>query len=363
MAMTMADLMAKSLDKLVILNRGDQVFGKVSAISGKEIIVELGAKVDGVISKRDVPAEKLKDLKVGDSLQFFVVIPENDSGQAILSLQAVSDNLGSRRDQELGKKWQKFITARDRKTALNGKVVEINKGGLLVEIEGVRGFLPSSHISFDLISDHGGISGLVGESIVVNVIEIDLGNNRLIFSSRKNVSDETKQKLGKLEVGQKVMGKIVSVAPFGLLVSVDGLEGTVMSREISWSFDSAQDKDEDWMSQYEVGQEIEVLILAKDLILGKINLSIRQLSKDPFEEKAGRYQTDDVVTGEVLEITAEGIKIGLEDMEGFLPSDKIEGQDFQIGQKTNFLIDAVDLKKRKITLTPFLTSTKGLIYK
>lgn len=357
MAMTMADLLAKNSSKFISLVRGDYINGKVVSVESSDIIIDVGSKAEGVLNKKDLPAEKLNTLKVGETLKCYVLTPESESGQVLVSLFAPSSRFLDKRGTK-EKKWQKFITALDRKNTLSAQVLEINSGGLLVEVEGIRGFIPTSHISFDEIVKKGGIGNLVGETIPVNVIEVDPGNNRLIFSSRKNITDSIKEKLKQLEIGQEVTGKIISVAPFGLLISVDGLEGTVMSREISW-------EEKDFTTQFAAGQEIKVKVIGKDEALGKVNLSIRQLSEDPFEKLSQDFQTDDVVTGTVLEVSQNGLNIGLEEgLNGFLPSGKIDDvSNYQVGQKSNFLVDSVDKSRRRINLVPFITSTKGLIYK
>ena len=180
----------------------------------------------------------------------------------------------------------------------------------------------------------------------------------------------------------------MAVAPFGLFVNVDGppaslgeqgealragLEGVIFATELSWtpfdSFDktqdgSAQGKDEE-KPEFKVGDKVEAKVIGKDENLGRLNLSLRQMQEDPFTALAENFQVDDVVSGTVKEITTAGISVALEKgVEGLVPAAKVDqGNPYTVGQTTNFLVDSVDTRQRKINLAPFLTSTVGLIYK
>lgn len=347
----MANLMASTFVKPLIFKRGDKVVGKIVAMTSREMTLDLGAKSEGIISKKDLTSEQVSNLKIGDKLESFVVSLENDSGQIILSPYAFSSFSTSSK----GGKWQRFMVAQQRKAPLKGKVIEINRGGLLVSLEGGVGFLPSSQIGFDLISEGQGVEDLIGKTLSVIVIEIDPENNRLILSSRKDLNPKIWEKFAKIEIGQKVSGQVVTVAPFGLLVNIEGLEGVVASREIFWQEEE---------NPPQAGEEIEAVVISKDPDFGRLGLSIRQTKEDPFEGLVQKYQPDDVVEGEILEITPNGMNIKLPDgILGFVPSSKIEQREYQIGQRANFLINSLDKTRRRVNLALFLTSTKGLLYK
>lgn len=371
---TMADLMANINVKSLKLEPGDQVEGEVITINDSEIVLDLGGKAEGVIGKKEFGANKLEQLKAGDSLQAFV-IGESNFGQVNLTLH--KEVLRSRGDGKRGfrpeqiKKWQRLANAKTQKTLVTGKILETNKGGLLVDIDSLRGFLPISQVSLkDLGESENGLQGLIGKELKLYIIEIDMSNNKLILSTREEVSREAKESLNKYQAGQQVQGKIVAITPFGLLLDLNGLEGVVYSQETSWAPNHSPHSgsgldDENLLDEFSVGQEIKAKVVGKDENLGRLNLSIRQLQEDPFEETASQFQVDDVVTGTVIEANSNGSIIQLEDgVEGFIPTSKIEsGTEYQIGQKANFLVDNVDMGKRRVNLAPFLTSTKGLIYK
>lgn len=353
----MADLMARAYSRPVTFSQGEQVTGKILDITASEVIIDLGAKAEGVLNKKELSEEKIAGLKVGDQLEAYVALPNVDSGQVVLSAYQQIGFLG-KKGQEQIKKWQKFITAWRQQTTVSGRVVEANKGGLVIESAGIRGFLPSSQIGFNYLTALGS-AGFIGQELRLTVIEVDAINNRLIFSTKDEVTKEIKSKLAKLSSGEIVAGKVMAIAPFGLMVEVGGLGGLVYTQEVSWL------EEVDLNALFKIDQEIKMKILTKDENLGILNLSIRQLEQDPFAKLAETYQIDDVVKGTVREVTQGGAVVSLEGGgEGFLPAVKMEaGVNLLPGQTGNFLVDNVDKNKRRINLAPFLTSTAGLIYK
>ena len=355
---TMEELLASQTKKVIILSRNLEVEGIVVAINDREITLDIGAKSEGVLSARELPKEKLATLKPGDKIKAYIATPENESGQTVLSLtyQVKQSNSGTR---GRGPNWSRFMQAQAQKSKLSGKVLEINKGGLIVEVEGTRGFLPNSQVGFELLSKVGkGMEDLVGQTLTVTVIEIDQNNNKLIFSQRGQVAPEVKDKLKEFKKDTKAKGKIVAILPFGLVVNVEGSEGLVFISDVTW------EKVEDLSKLYKTGQEVEVKVLGFDEELSRLNLSIKQLSEDPFSKLAENYPTDEVVKGEVVSVSEAGVIFKFKDgVEGLLPSSKMEATSYEPGKSMSLLVDSLDLQRRRINLTPFITSTEGLIYK
>ena len=349
--MSMADLLAKETKKLVKLTRGQEIEGEIIAISGDAVILDLGAKSEGVLYKKDFPPEQASKLQIGDKLTAFVIIAENESGQVVLGLHRASSKTGA------SARFNRFIDAQNNNQVLKGRGLEVNKGGLIVEVAGVRGFLPASQVALEQANN---LDELVGKEISVKVIEVDPAQNRLIFSQQVHLSEEVKQKLELVKAGDELSGEVAGILPFGLFVRLEnGLEGFVHVSELSW------EKVEDPSVLYQPGDQIKARVSSVDLVAGRVNLSIKQLQQDPFAKLASTLQSDDVVKGTVTKITPNGIMVNLQDnLEAILPSQKLEPDStYQIGQTTNFLIDTVDLNRRRITLSPFITSTKDLIYK
>lgn len=382
------DIMEKLLasqKQFKTVSRNQQVEGEVISKNSREITLDLGTKSEGIISVREIPQQKLDTLKVGDKLKAYVLMAENEHGQTVLSstlqIKSSSNQRGSK-----GIDWQRFSQAQAQKSKLTGKVLEINKGGLIVEVEGSRGFLPNSQVGFELLSKaKKGLEDLKGESLTITVIEVDAKTNKLIFSQRGQVPEELLTQLKKFEKDQKVSGAIVAILPFGLVVDVSGMEGLVFISDVSWEKvedisklykPSLKTSSESELSDsvYRVGDVIEVLITGLDEDLGRLNLSMKHLTEDPFSRASQKYKGDDVIKGEVVSVSDAGVVIKLEDppgdtsgtggVEGLLPSAKMDQTiSYEVGKSVTVLIDNVDVKRRKITLAPMVTSTSGLIYK
>lgn len=354
-----------SSQKVINTRRGQEMEGEIVLITDSELILDLGTKSEGVIQKREFPASAIEKLKIGDKVKAFVIFNENENGQVVLSLHQAQPKSGGRHGREIN--WSRFKNAQTQKSKLSGRVTEINKGGLIVEVDGVRGFLPNSQVGFELLSKAGkGMEDLVGQTINITVSEIDQDNNKLIFSQRGQVSAEVKAKLAEFKKDTKEQGKIVAVLPFGLVVNVKGSEGLVFISDVSW------EKQEDLTKGFKVGEEIEVLVTGIDEDLGRLNLSIKQLSEDPFGKLTDKYPPDQVVKGKIIGDSESGVAVLLEDpsgelgtsgIEGFLPAAKMGGTSYEVGQTVSFLVDSVDTQRRKINLAPFVTTTQGLIYK
>ncbi|MFA5932499.1 MAG: S1 RNA-binding domain-containing protein [Microgenomates group bacterium] len=371
----MDKLMSSYDNRRLSFNRGEQVTGEVINITDSEIILDLKAKAEGVLSKKDLSSEKLQALKVGDKLDVFVVSPETESGQIIVSMfkQEIISSRGGRGARKIDmSKWQKFIQGRETGATYSGEISEINRGGLIVSIDGIRGFIPSSQVSLKSLNNQTNLSDLVGKELRLSVIEVDPNNNKLVFSSRPVLKDEEKKELASFKVGDEVTGKILAVTPFGLFLDIKGTEGIIYPQETTWE-QSVEGVEIDLTKDFKPGVEVTAKITGIDDNLGRLNLSIRQMSKDPFAEEIEKYQVDDVITGTVSNISQNGVDVKLQstsgepkltpEVMGFLPIEKMEGQAYQMGQKTNFLVDSIDQKNRRINLAPFLTSTVGLIYK
>lgn len=356
----MEELLASESSEIISLHRNQIVSGEVVAITDKEIILDLGTKSEGILALRELANSEFKDLKVGDKLKAFVSFVENEHGQVVLSMSSQARITSTDSPKGYRNNWSKFAQAQANRSKLQGVVIEVNKGGLIVEVMGIRGFLPNSQVGFELLSkSSGGMETLIGQTLTLTVIEIDQANNKLIFSQRGQVSDEIKEKLAVFKPLQKVKGKIVAILPFGLVIDVSGVEGLVFISDVSW------EKVDDLQLQFSNGQEIEVLVTGLDTELGRLNLSMKHLKEDPFSKLAEIYPADEVIKGEIVAVNDDGVTIKLaDDVEGFLPASKMDTETkYEVGTKMSFLVDGVDTKKRRINLAPFVTSTEGLIYK
>lgn len=354
--MSMADLLAKQVEgnssnKNLKLERNQEIQGEVIQIMGLDVILDLGSKAEGILSLKDFTPEQQTNLKPGDKVTAYVVRTENESGQVVLELHKSAP-----RGKGSNPRLDKFIAAKNSNQILKGKGIEVNRGGLVVEVDRTRGFLPSSLVTLAAAAN---LEDLVDKEIQVSVVEVDPSQNRLILSQKVNVSEDTKAKLSKLKSGDKVSGEVAAVLSFGVVVKLeDGLEGLVHVSEVSW------EKVEDPSTIYKAGDKIEAQVINVDLNGGKVNLSVKQLAADPFKEIAEKYQSDDIVKATITKVTGQGIFLDVEGVEGFIPSAKVEAdQTYEIGKSLSCLVDSVDTQKRRLNLAPFITSTKDLIYK
>ncbi len=355
--LSMADLLAKqnndqdsSRNRLLSVSRGQQLEGEVISISHQELVLDLGTKAEGILPKRDLSTNLSENIKIGDKLNVVVIFPENESGQVVLSMHKPTS-------RNVNVKWGRFQKALEENKSLVGKGVEVNRGGLLVEIGEIRGFLPSSQVSLSQVNN---LEELIGKEISVNVIEVDSEHNRLIFSQRASISEQVKENLSKLKIGDNAEGVVAAVLPFGIFVSLpEGVEGLVHVSEVSW------EKIDDPSSLFKVGDEVTAQVISVDQNTNRVNLSIKQLQDDPFGKISEKYAKDDIVKGIITKVSSNGVNVNLEDgFEGVIPTAKIDsGAEYVVGQKIQCLIDNIDIAKRRVYLSPFRTSTKDLIYK
>lgn len=352
-AQTMEELLALSGYDLKVYKKGDSVEGTLASVTGKEILIDVGGKTEGVVGEKEYDQIRgfVSELKVGDKVTGIVISAENDRGQLVLSLRKAGADF----------RWQKMEKLLKNGETISVKGVEINKGGLIVEIEGLRGFVPTSQLSMENQSQ---VQKLINKTFPVIVIEVNKDSNRLIFSERQlTAASDLVKKLesvnGKVKVGEKYKGKVSAVMPYGIFVNLDnGADGLVHISEISWA------KVENLETLFKVGEDMEVLVLGISQTDGKLNLSIKQLQPDPWLKIADRYVADKQISGRITRVTQYGVFIELEEgIEGLMRNSKMQsGVEYKVGDEVSCLIEAVDLPAHKIALVPVLTE-KPVLYK
>ena len=276
---------------------------------------------------------------LGDILMVYVVSTENEHGQVQLSLKKAA----------IARKWMGLQKAAEDNEVLTVKVLEYNKGGLIVDSQRIRGFIPFSHLvsgpartaTPQEVTDE--LNNLIGKELRVIIIEADQKTNRLILSEKKAHQDAEREKkaamMANFTVGDVVNGKITRVMPFGLLVDIGGLDALVHASEVSW------DRSSDFTADYQVGQELDVKIVELDEQNGKVNLSLKQLSKDPWEDKSGSFEVGQKVEGVVSKVTSYGIILDIDDIAGLLRT--TEG-DYKVGDSVTGYIENVDNNSRRL---------------
>ncbi len=295
---------------------GETRQGVIASISSNQILVSVGAKSEGIITGREfdaIPQDELEKLAVGQEIWVYVLTPEDSHGNLVLSLMRALEE----------KSWIKAEELLKSKDSFDSVIKGYNKGGLIVPLDGLNGFVPASQIS---LSRRAGLTGdtpekrwspMVGDEIEVCVIEVDRERRRLILSERA-ASSETRESvkdriLNELAEGDVRTGKVTSLAEFGAFVNINGADGLVHLSEISW--DRIQHPSE----VLKVGQEIKVKIINIDREKKRIGLSIRQLMDDPWISRISKYEVGQLLEGTITRLTKFGAFARIEDdLEGLI---------------------------------------------
>jgi small subunit ribosomal protein S1 len=320
--------------------------GMIASIGQGQILVSVGAKSEGIISGREydmIPNDELAELKVGQEIPVFVVNPEDQDGNLVLSYVRARDEAA----------WQDAEKLQESKESFKSKIVGYNKGGLLVPLGKLRGFVPASQVS---LSRRTGVTGstpeerwgkMVGEEIEVCVIEVDRNRRRLILSERA-ASSETRESikervLDELKEGDIRTGRVTSLADFGAFVNISGADGLVHLSEISW------DRIKHPNEVLKVGQEVKVKIISVDREKKRIGLSIRQLQEDPLAQKFEKYQKGQLVEGTITRLTKFGAFARLEeDIEGLIHISEISEKRIEHPKEILHEGDVVTLRVIKV---------------
>ena len=366
-SMSMADLLASTNYKILTLKRGQEIEGKVVSATPTEILIDVGGKSEGIITGRELSASRdiASKLSVGDTINVNVVYPENDAGQVVLSLRKLSGE----------KRWEDLVEKQKNSEEVEVVAIEANRGGVICEWSGLRGFLPASQLA----KAPSKLDDLVGKNLSVRVIEVDRVTNRLIFSQKmpgkKDLGDLIKL-LAKVKIGDKFSGMVTAVLPFGIFVEISPkelkvekkddlpepgkskLETFVHISEISW------EKVDDPLKIFKVGDIVDVMVIAKDTTTGRLNLSMKQLEEDPFIEASKNYSKDQKVEGKISKVTPYGLFVVLDGgIEGLIHISKIPPNvSYNVGSEIECEIESIDTANRKISLVPIVTE-KPVLYR
>jgi small subunit ribosomal protein S1 len=350
----MESLLQESLS-LEFPTQGEIRRGFVATIRDNEILVSIGTKSEGVISGREleqIPADERASFVVGQEIPVFVISPEDQNGNVVLSYVRAREE----------KDWDDVEALLESGEAYESKVVGFNKGGLIVPIGGLRGFVPASQIS--LLRRPGTnenpeqrYSKAVGDPMKVRVIEVDRARRRLILSERLALQ-ETRETLkdrllDELAEGEVRSGRVTSLADFGAFVNIDGADGLVHLSEISW--ERIQHPNE----VLKVGDEVKVKVISVDRDRKRIGLSIRQLQQDPWLQKVGELKEGMLIEGTITHLTKFGAfaRIG-DDMEGLIHVSELSEQRVghpkevvKEGEVVTLRVIKIDPERRRIGLS------------
>lgn len=341
-----ASLLEQEDNNIDFPKQGEIRDGMIASITPGQILVSVGTKSEGIISGREyeaIPADELAELQVGQEVPVYVINPEDSSGNVVLSYIRAREEMS----------WKDADELLDSKGSYHSKIVGYNKGGLIVPVGGLRGFVPASQVS---LSRRVAMTGdtpeqrwskMIGEEIDVCVIEVDRDRRRLILSERQ-ASSETRESIKErviddLTEGETRTGRVTSLAEFGAFVNISGADGLVHLSEISW--DRIQHPSE----VLKVGQEVKVKVISVDRDKKRIGLSIRQLLEDPWSSKAAKYQVGQLIEGTITRLTKFGAFARIEDdIEGLIHISEIHDKRIEHPKEVLKEGDVVTLRVIKV---------------
>lgn len=296
------------------LKYGDTADGKIMRVDRDELLVDIGAKAEGVVPSREMQSLSAEDraaLQIGDTLLVFVVQSEDKEGRAILSVDKARQE----------RSWRVLQSAHESGDVITARVINYNKGGLLVNLDGVRGFVPASQVSGISrgpdTQKQSDMARMVNTDLSLKVIEINRNRNRLILSERQAVQESRESKkdelLSNLHEGDVRSGMVSSVCDFGAFVDIGGADGLVHLSEISWS------RVKHPSEVLKVGDKVDVAILSIDHDRKRIALSIKRTQSEPWTRAGERYQLGQIVEGTVTQLASFGAFARIEDgIEGLI---------------------------------------------
>ncbi len=328
------------------LKYGDVMEGLVMHKDREELLVDIGSKAEGIVPAKEYSSlsdDEKEQLQVGDSILVFVVQPENPEGHPVVSID--------RARQE--KSWRRLQERHEANDVIEAEVTNYNKGGLLVNLDGVRGFVPASQVSEirggDEASKQADMARLIGSSLPLKVIEINRHRNRLILSERQAVQerrDAMKEKLiEELTESEVRKGRVSSICDFGAFVDIGGADGLVHLSELSWS------RVRHPSEVLKVGDEVDVYVLGINAEEKKIALSIKRTQPEPWSRVATSYEVGQLVKGTVTQLANFGAFARIEDgIEGLIHVSELAEE--RIQHPKQVVEESEDLILRIIRIDP-----------
>ncbi len=358
---TMEELLAEQDSDIKSFKHGDVVEGTVVRIDKDEILVDIGAKSEGVVSNRELygrNAESAPQLAVGDTVLVYVLQPESQEGHVVLSLRRAG----------LERKWRSMQEQFESGVIIEAPVIDHNKGGLIVDC-GIRGFVPISQIvdfprrpqndqprdAAQEIAEK--LQPFVGRKLRLKILEVNRKANRLILSEKVALYEERREKrdelFSSLQVGQKVTGTVRSIAPFGVFIDLGGIDGLVHKSELSWN------KVNNPESGYKVGEEVEAEVIDINHERGRISLSIRRLQPDPWHSTVADFKVGDIIDGTVTKLVNFGAFVRVRDgLEGLIHISELSqqrvthpGDVVHEGQTLKLKIISLDSERHRLGLS------------
>src|SRR5690349_12960551 len=329
------------------INEGEVVHGTVVRVDKDEVLVDIGYKSEGVIPVAELSIRRsvnpADEVSVGDEIDALVMTKEDAEGRLILSKKRARFEMA----------WKAIEKAAESGDPVNGRVIEVVKGGLILDL-GVRGFLPASLVDIRRVQD---LDEFMGKELRCKVIELNRSRNNVVLSRRAVLEDERKEMrqaiLDRLNPGDVVEGQISNIVDFGAFVDLDGMDGLIHISELSWSHVNHPSE------VLEIGQTVKVKVLDIDRERQRISLGLKQTQTDPWQQVVEQYKEGDVVEGKVTKVVTFGAFVEiLPGVEGLVHISELAQHHVENprevvsqGDTVPVLILEVDAERRRLSLS------------
>jgi small subunit ribosomal protein S1 len=332
---------------LTNFNEGDVVTGTVVRVDKDEILVDIGYKSEGVIPISELSIRRSvnpdDEVEIGQEIDALVLQKEDAEGRLILS----------KKRARFEKAWQRIEAAAESGEPVEGKVIEVVKGGLIIDL-GVRGFLPASLVDIRRVQN---LDEFMGQTIECRVIELNRSRNNVVLSRRAVLEEERKEQrqqiLDRLQPGQVVEGAISNIVDFGAFVDLDGIDGLIHISELSWSHVNHPSE------ILSIGDVVPVKVLDIDRDRQRISLGLKQTQEDPWQRVVDTYSLNDELEGTVTKVVTFGAFVEILDgVEGLVHISELAHHHVENprevvnqGDKVRVKILEIDSERRRLSLS------------
>lgn len=331
------------------IEQGSIIKGTIVSLEKDGALVDIGSKSEAFVPYKEltnkVKRVKIEELvKIGEEHEFFVIKEESDDEQVLLSLKKVNQAQG----------WNKLEESKKTNESVSGVIASVVKGGIIIELYGIRGFIPTSQLRLKNSQQEN----LLGSNLSVKILEIDQRKNKLILSQKLAVQEEKadlrEKTMQTLDIGQNVAGEVVRVTDFGAFIDLGGIDGLLPISEFSWQRVTSPQE------MLKVGQQIELKVLKIDRETNRISLSLKRMQSDPWDELEGKVVENEVIKGTVSKVANFGAFVEVyPGVEGLLPRSEIteenenpKVEDFlTVGQEVEVLVKRFAPNEHRLSLS------------
>jgi small subunit ribosomal protein S1 len=329
------------------IKEGEVVHGTVVRVDKDEVLVDIGYKSEGVIPVAELSIRRsinpADEVSLGDEIDALVLTKEDAEGRLILSKKRARFEMA----------WKRIETAAESGEPVTGRVIEVVKGGLILDL-GVRGFLPASLVDIRRVQD---LDEFLGQDLRAKVIELNRSRNNVVLSRRAVLEEERKEQrqqiLDRLQPGDVVEGQISNIVDFGAFVDLDGMDGLIHISELSWSHVNHPSE------LLEIGQTVKVKVLDIDRERQRISLGLKQTQSDPWQQVVEQYSEGDVAEGKVTKVVTFGAFVEiLPGVEGLVHISELAQHHVENprevvaqGQQVRVQILEIDGERRRLSLS------------